>query len=358
MPPSCQNNFRMRLLALLFCLLVPALLHSARSNGFPLPQDVQPHGFPLPQDAWPAGQETSDEKVTSDDNNDKPPTDNLPFYNRRAVRTVAGIQAAGYSIALIALNHAWYKDHPRTSLHFHNDVGDWKQMDKLGHLTTTYHLARVGAESFRLSGMDPKRSAWLGSASGLGFMTVIEILDGLSEEWGFSVADQAANMLGPAIFVGQEYLWQEQRLTWKFSFRKTKLSGYRPEVLGSSLAENMIKDYNGMSFWASFNPGSFIPESDSGRLEWLPPWLNIAVGYGAYGMLGGSENPTHHEGAPLPHFERHRRWLLSPDIDLARIPTQSKFIKTLFHALNFIKIPAPALEYNNRQGWQFHLIYF
>ncbi len=399
----------MRFTALLFCFLVPALLQSVRSHGFslqqdvrshgfPLPQDIRTHcfslqqdirshGFPLPQDIRPAGQQTSDDKKkastekelsaaketpsameTTDANMGDSLHDAPPPLNRRAIRTVAGIQVAGYTAALIALNHAWYKDHPRTSLHFYNDMADWKQMDKLGHLTTTYHLSRVGAESFRLSGMDRKRSAWLGSASGLGFMTVIEIMDGLSEEWGFSVADQAANMLGPAIFVGQEYLWQEQRLTWKFSFQKTELSAYRPELLGSSLAENIIKDYNGMSFWASFNPGSFLTASgsgsgsdsgpDSGHWEWLPTWLNIAIGYGAYGMLGGSENPTHHEGVPLPHFERHRRWLLSPDIDLTRIPTQSQFLKTLFHALNFMKVPAPAIEYNSQHGWQFHLIYF
>lgn len=326
----------MRFSVLLTCILIPLLIQPARSGATPPRQDF-----------LPAGKELSDEK----EENKKP--GKHPPYNKRVFWTVAGVQVAGYSAALVGLNHAWYKDHPRTSLHFHNDMGDWKQMDKLGHMTTTYHLSRMGAESFRLSGMGRNRSAWLGSATGLGFMTVIEVLDGLSEEWGFSAADQVANMLGSAFFVGQEYLWQEQRLTWKFTFRKTELSGYRPEVLGSNLAENLIKDYNGMSFWASVNPSSFDPGWD-----WLPPWLNIAVGYGAYGMLGGSYNPAEHEGVPLPHYERYRRWLLSPDVDFTRIPTQHAFLKVLFKALNFIKLPAPALEFNNQQGLRFHLIHF
>jgi hypothetical protein len=347
----------MPFVALLFCFLVPA--QAARANESLLSREAL---ATLSREALATGQELSDEKnevppPSQPAQHNNPPSQPAP-YNKGVFWAVTGIQVAGYSTALVALNHAWYKDHPRSSLHFHNDIGDWKQMDKFGHVNTTYHLSRLGAQGFRLSGMDRIRSAWLGTASGLGFMTLIEVLDGLSEEWGFSAGDQAANMLGSAFFVAQEYLWQEQRMTWKFSFRKTEMAGYRPEVLGSNLPENLIKDYNGMSFWASFNLASFNPASGSGRWEWLPPWLNIAAGYGAYGMLGGSENPTHHEGTVLPHFERHRRWFLSPDIDFTRIPTDNAFLKALFQAMNFIKIPAPALEYNNHQGWQIHIIYF
>jgi hypothetical protein len=273
--------------------------------------------------------------------------------NRGVFWTVAGIQAGGYSAALIALNYAWYKDYPRSALHFHDDLGDWLQMDKMGHITTTYHLSRLGAEAYRLSGLNRQRAAWLGSASALGFMTAIEVLDGFSEQWGFSVSDQAANVLGLALFMGQEHLWQEQRIGLKFSFSQTELAEYRPDLLGSSLVENIIKDYNGMVFWASLNPGTLLPQWDK-----LPAWLNLAAGYGAYGMLGGSANPDYHAGMELPHFERHRRWFLSPDIDFSRIPTNSTLLKVFFHAINFLKLPAPAIEYNSQQGWQFHLLYF
>ena len=276
-----------------------------------------------------------------------------PAYNKRVFWTVTGIQAGGYSTALIALNHAWYKDYPRTSLHFHDDLGDWQQMDKLGHLTTTYHLSRLGSAAFRPSGMDKSRASWLGSAYALGFMTAIEIFDGLSEAWGFSVSDQAANMLGSAMYLGQELAWGEQRVGLKFSFRQTPFSSYRPDVLGSNLAENLIKDYNGMVFWVSFNLHSLF-----GEQEKLPSWLNLSAGYGAHGMLGGSENPAFHNGLALPHYDRYRRWLVSPDIDFTRIQVNSKFLRVFFQALNFVKFPAPAIEYNSQHGWQFHLIYF
>ncbi|MFO7998300.1 MAG: DUF2279 domain-containing protein [Bacteroidales bacterium] len=266
---------------------------------------------------------------------------------------VAGIQAVGYTSALVALNQAWYKDHPRTSLHFHNDMGDWLQTDKMGHINTTYHLNRLSAGAFRLSGMGRRKTAWMGAASALGFMTVIEMLDGLSAEWGFSVGDQVANTIGSASYVAQELLWEEQRFGWKFSFHRTGLARQRPDLFGSSLAEQVIKDYNGMGFWLSMNIHSFF-----NHWEGFPAWLNIAAGYGAYGMLGGSENPTHHQGEELPHLERYRRWFISPDIDFARIPVKSPFLGGLFASLNFIKFPAPAIEYNSMHGLSFHLVYF
>lgn len=79
----------------------------------------------------------------------------------------------------------------------------------------------------------------------------------------------------------------------------------------------------------------------------LPRWLNIAIGYGAKGMYGGRINQwIDKEGIAFDYSEikRVRLFYLSPDIDLTRISTQSKFLKTMFFILNFVKIPAPALQ--------------
>ncbi|OJU23360.1 MAG: hypothetical protein BGN92_03335 [Sphingobacteriales bacterium 41-5] len=53
-----------------------------------------------------------------------------------------------------------------------------------------------------------------------GFLTVIEILDGFSNKWGFSWGDMAANVFGAGMFQGQQLLWNEQRIKFKFSFHK------------------------------------------------------------------------------------------------------------------------------------------
>ena len=63
----------------------------------------------------------------------------------------------------------------------------------------------------------------------------------------------------------------------KFSFHTTKYASLRPNVLGSSLSEEIFKDYNGQTYWLSVNLHSFFKSSK------LPKWLNLAAGYGADG---------------------------------------------------------------------------
>ena len=115
----------------------------------------------------------------------------------------------------------------------------------------------------------------------------------------------------------------------------------RMPYLVQSLPERILKDYNGQTYWASFNLKSFFKESN------LPTWLNIAVGYGADGLWGGFENKAFDESGNVTFnrmdIQRHRQWYLSPDIDFTKIKTNKKLLKTLLIGLNAIKIPAPAL---------------
>jgi hypothetical protein len=46
------------------------------------------------------------------------------------------------------------------------------------------------------------------------------------------------------------------------------------------------------------------------------------------------------------------------DVDLQRIPTRSKVLRTTFFLLNCIKVPAPTLEYRSSGEWVGHWLYF
>ena len=50
------------------------------------------------------------------------------------------------------------------------------------------------------------------------FLTIIEILDGQSAEWGASSGDLIANSLGSFLAIGQELKWNEQRIQLKYSY--------------------------------------------------------------------------------------------------------------------------------------------
>jgi hypothetical protein len=102
-----------------------------------------------------------------------------------------------------------------------------------------------------------------------------------------------------------------------------------------------LKDYNSQTYWISANIKSFFPGTR------LPQWLNIAFGYGADGMYGGRTNKWSDEETGVRDYTsigRVRKFYLSPDVDLTRINTRSKFVKGVFFVLNMVKVPAPALQ--------------
>jgi hypothetical protein len=279
--------------------------------------------------------------------------DDSTTVNRKRLNFLIIGGAAVYTGTMVGLYQAWYKDYPQSSFHFTNDGNEWMGVDKIGHATTSYWIGRISYEAFRWSGVKEKQAVWFGGSMGLLFLTTIEIFDGFSAEWGASVSDMVANVAGAGLFIGQQLGWKEQRFLLKFSYHPTDYAQYRPDVLGATCIERVLKDYNGQTYWLSGNIHAFLHKESK-----FPRWLNVAVGYGAKGMTGGSENATEYEGEPIPEFQRTSQYFLTLDVDLTRIRTRSKFLKGVFTLLGFIKIPMPTLEYNAENNFVFHYLYF
>lgn len=264
---------------------------------------------------------------------------------RKRLAIVAGTETVLAVGSLIALNELWYKDYPRSSFHTFNDNKEWLGMDKVGHMQTAYTTGRISFNLLRWSGLSHKKNIWIGGLTGFAYQTAIEVLDGYSAEWGFSTGDIMANASGSALFISQQLLWNEQRIVPKFGFQRSGFAQYRPGILGSTYPEQLIKDYNGQTYWLSFNIASFLKESTH-----VPKWLNLALGYGATGMTGGHANPpmTNAQGNVIT-LDRQRQYYLSFDIDVTRLKTKSRFLRLVFNTFGFIKIPAPGIELSNNK---------
>lgn len=273
-----------------------------------------------------------------------------PFRIRLVAYSTAGLYVAG----MTGLYQVWYKDYDLIHFHFFNDFDEWFQYDKMGHVGSAYYLSRWGMGLYRWTGMNRKKAIWIGGTVGLGFMTTIEIFDGFSAEWGFSVSDLAANTLGTAIAISQQLMWNEQRISFKYSYKPSDYAPYRPDLFGKSLPEKIVKDYNGQTVWLSANIKSLLAMRDSR----FPEWLNIAAGYGIEGLTGANFNPLTYNGNPVPPSERYRQFYVAPDIDFTKIRTNKKGLKFLFSVLGFIKVPAPAIELNRVDKIKFHPLYF
>ncbi|MFI5218862.1 MAG: DUF2279 domain-containing protein [Bacteroidia bacterium] len=276
-----------------------------------------------------------------------------PEYNKQRVHLVSYSLAGTYAVTMTGLYQLWYKDYEFTQFHVFNDQSEWMQMDKIGHFGSAYQLGSWGIDLFDWTGMQHKKAVWYGGSLGFAFLTTIEIFDGFSEAWGWSWTDVAANAGGAALVLSQQLVWDEQRIVVKFSFHQSDYAQYRPDQLGETYPQNLVKDYNGQTYWLSTNIKSFLKKDSK-----FPGWLNFSVGYGAEGMTGANENIAGNDSEPVPQFTRYRQFYIAPDIDLTRIKTKSKFLNAMFSVFGFLKFPAPTVEFNSVDNVKFHWLYF
>jgi Predicted periplasmic lipoprotein (DUF2279) len=273
---------------------------------------------------------------------------------------IGGVNVVGYGGSLILLNNTWYKNYPRTSFHTFNDDGEWLQVDKAGHAWTAYNAGKVSAAMWKWAGVPEKKAVWIGGLSSVFYLTAIEFLDGHSSKWGWSWGDMGANVIGSSLFVGQQALWKEERIQYKFSFHRRNygdpiLEQRSDDLFGKTWYERMLKDYNAQTYWFSVNIKSFFPKSN-----W-PAWLNIAAGYGADGMYGGFENiwvDNLGNDVNRTDIPRKRQYYIAPDIDFTKIKTNKKWLRTVFTFLNAFKCPAPALMLDSKGKFKAYAIYF
>lgn len=251
-----------------------------------------------------------------------------------------GVVGGGLAVSLGVLYSTWYSDYESKQFHFHNDNDNWLGMDKAGHAHTTYTMGRYSYDLLKWSGVSENKSVWYGGMVGFTYLGIVEVMDGYSNGWGFSWGDFTANTMGTGLFIGQQLAWKEQRISLKISYSSSPYAEYNPRLLGSVYTESALKDYNGQTYWLSVSPGAFSKDS------WWPEWLAISGGYGADGMIGSFANP-----APYQNIQREHQYYLALDLDLSRINTKSEFWNTLLHGLNFIKFPAPAIEYRPETGF-------
>ena len=256
------------------------------------------------------------------------PADSSEINKKRLNTALIGTGAV-YTAGLVVLAETWYKEQGTTSFHFFNDNAQWNQVDKLGHFYSAYQLSRIGKQLFLWTNMSEKKSAIWGSVLSQALMIPLEINDGFAVEYGFSWGDIAANLLGSGFFLAQELGWQKQLIKSKFSFHTTGYAPLRPEVLGNGFMEELIKDYNGHTYWFSFD---IYAMAGSGNK--LPSWLNIALGYGAEGMVYAREDENNRNC-----YSSYRQYYLGLDLDLSHIKTRSKFVNSVLFFVDMIKAP-------------------
>ena len=60
--------------------------------------------------------------------------------NNQKLKILLITEGVTYTATLLGLNSLWYKDYPRSSFHWINDNKEWLQMDKMGHMASSYYM--------------------------------------------------------------------------------------------------------------------------------------------------------------------------------------------------------------------------
>lgn len=266
-------------------------------------------------------------------------------------RLKQGFVHLGLSSSLIAtpliLKNYWYTN--SGDFHFFNDAKNWNGMDKLGHCFSAYHLTKQANQLYTHSGTPKKRALIYSSIYSTLFQTSFEILDGFQSEYGFSFADVGANTLGTLLYTGQELLWQEQKIKIKFSYAPSAYAQYRPEILGSTHTERILKDYNGQTYWFSFSPLHLFNSNSRNNSK-----VQLSLGYSTNAKLKGDVNVY---AINNKSFRAYNSFYMSLDINFNNIYFKREFFRKVFSVFNTIKFPLPTLEFS-RGEINFHPIYF
>ncbi|MFN8294604.1 MAG: DUF2279 domain-containing protein [Chitinophagales bacterium] len=289
--------------------------------------------------------------------------------NKPRVAFVSGMIAGLYGGANAWWSSAWYTKTEKSKFHTFNDWGEWNQMDKIAHSFNCYFESKWHYDLYRWAGVKEKNAIWIGMLMGNMWQLSIELNDGFQKKWGFSWGDMVMNVSGSLLFGVQQYLWHDQRINLKISAFPVNYNKYNdPQIkeradklYGTSFTEILLKDYNSMTFWLSVSPGSFVKNPKSK----FPKCIQVSLGYGASGMLGGYKNIWNKNDLSgdqsldnvdpadiidRSDIQRLHRFYISMDLDWTKLPVKKHWAKGLMKVLNIIKLPFPALEINNNKS--------
>lgn len=274
-----------------------------------------------------------------------------PVMNKKRFWLVTGVHTVGYGASLYGLSQIWYKNFNQTKFHSFNDMDEWGAMDKFGHITTAWQISNFSYSLYRYTNMKNDRAALVGSSVAMLYQTTLEIFDGYAADWGFSWGDMGANLAG-CTFAYFRNTGRLKNVHYKFSYHPTEYPNYRPEVLGETSAEQVLKDYNGQTYWLSFNmPKKWFRHTERN-------WLCFSLGYSIDGFTGGKQNYFDESITDPPNFERVSELFFSLDIDFTKFDIKNKFLKTVLKVFNVIKLPFPAVGFSTNGKFLLKSFYF
>lgn len=215
-----------------------------------------------------------------------------------------------------------------TSFFFRQSFASLNQ-DKLLHFYGNVVGNVISAKGLSWAGVDDRDAVLYGAATSLAFFTIMKIEDGHVNYIGFDPVKELANVLGAGYPVAQYYIPSLNSFTPKFSYVASKNN-----VLAAGQTQpGFLEDNEGQKFWMGITVHDMLPKNYQ---AYWPSIVGLAVGYTVRGL-----------NTPRPYHET----FIALDLDLRKLPGDSKFLKTMWEMLNYIHLPMPAVRVSQSAIW-------
>ena len=247
---------------------------------------------------------------------------------------VGTLTLSAYAAAYIFVFAEGWWDNDSSHFHFENDFDYALNLDKFGHFAAGVILGESFYEGYRWAGLSEFRSYLFAGLSAMATHIAIDVKDGYSPAWGFSIFDVLSGSLGGFLPMAERYVpvFKYVDLKWSYWINSTAYydkNHHRGEAV-------FTDDYPNQTFWASFKPYRLLP---SAARKYYPSWLAIAAGISVDDAI--IKNKGH----------AHREAYIALDYDLEAFRPQSRWARTLIKYLNYFKLPAPAIQVYPKFNW-------
>jgi hypothetical protein len=232
------------------------------------------------------------------------------------VAAVTGASAGAALAVMETQRRRWWADRS-PEFRVQNDWAYVRWADKLGHFYAAAVQTRLYRSSLRWAGVPEDQARLWGAVGGFTNQLYYEVLDGYGPIWGFSPGDVVFNTLGVYFAAAQADDPAFDAFFFKASYWPSGWEG-----------KNLLDDYAGQTYWLTASPHRLAPDAAK---RYLPPWLNLAVGYGA-------------RDRDELDFLTTSVVYVGLDFEPAGLPFRGKVWDALVPVLRHVHFPAPAVR--------------
>jgi hypothetical protein len=265
------------------------------------------------------------------------PGDTVEFSVAKSVGVASTVLIAYGAAYWLVFDKGWW-DEQGSDFHFENDFDYALNLDKFGHFASGVMMGESFYEGYRWAGISEFYSYLFAGFSAMATHIAIDVKDGYSPEWGFSIFDVLSGGLGGFLPMAERYvpLFKYIDLKWSYWINSNAYYDSNHAASGGVFTD----DYVNQTFWLSVKPYRLLPES---ARKYYPSWLAIAVGLSIDEKVFTKE--------PHPRREVY----VALDYDLEAFRPQSRLARTIVKALNYFKLPAPTIQVYPEFHW--YLLY-